>query len=197
MFCHKFRHKRSIFLPHDFLLLQRLIFTRLTICVVLWIALPMWFLPARRRIKAHRLVSWTCVLSFKSMAHSNPCLLCSPTSPKRSLFIKFSDKGCVQYAFRISSLHATCCASPSSIWSALAAIFASLCMNFEASHYATASSLLYFLLFGSKHSSPPYFYQDLHPLLFCKRARLRCITSSTVGTFILHFSFCKYFRTEQ
>ena len=126
IFCHKFGHKRGIFLPHGFLFLQRLIFIRLTICVVLWISFSMWFLPARRRIKAHRLVSWTCVLSFKSLTQTSPCLLCSPRSPKRSLFIRFPDKDCVQYTFRISSLHATCCASPSPIWSPLAPIFASV-----------------------------------------------------------------------
>ena len=190
--CHKFGHKRGIFLPHGFFTAPYS-FIRLTICAVLWIAFPIRFLRARWRIKAHKPVSCPCVLSLKSLTPTNPCLECSPRSPKRSLFIKFSDKDCVQNAFRISSLHATCRASPSSICSPLAAIFTSLCMNFEASHYAVSSSLL---LFRSKHYRLLTFIKVFTPCS-SRNARDQVAQHAALWAVLyLHFGLCKYIRTE-
>lgn len=144
-----------------------LFFIRLTICIVLWIAFPMWFLPARRRIKAHRLVSWTCIFSFKSLTHTNPCLLCSPRSPKRSLFIRFSDKDCVQYAFRLC--HMLCLTLLN-----LITLSRNICFSmYEFGSFPLCSFFQPSLLspFRIQTPSPPYFYQGLQFLLFCKRER--------------------------
>lgn len=126
----------------------------------------------------------------------NPCLLCSSRSPKGSLYITCSDKDCVQYTFRISSLHATCCVSPSSIWSTLAAIFAEECMNFEAFHYPVFSSLLYFFSFGSKRSHLLTFIKVFSP--FCsvnardQVSRQYRTISSTVDSFIQAFQSLRF-----
>lgn len=131
----------------------------------------------------------------------NPCLLCNPRSSKSSLYITCSDKDCVQYAFRISSLHATCCVSPSSIWSPLAAIFAEECTNFEASHYPIFSSLLYFLSFRSKRSHLLTFIKAVSPCCSVNErdqvSREYRTISSTLDSLIQAFQFLRFQIQEE